>query len=114
VRVSKTVRLFVLSFCVVLAAGFANSGIFSTGESFAQDLPHSLSSKKKAKPKPPVLKTSVLYPSDGVLSPDEPQIVQIGVTVQPSPGTPLNQYVLLLNVLKHNGPKVLSDPVHPT
>jgi parallel beta-helix repeat protein len=59
------------------------------------------------------LQTSVVYPSDGILTPGQPEIVRIGATVQPSPGTPLHAYRLLLRVRGKNGRTVLSDSFHP-
>ena len=59
------------------------------------------------------LQTSVVYPSDGILTPGQPEIVRIGATVQPSPGTPLHAYRLLLRVRRKNGRTVLSDSFHP-
>ena len=95
-RGSKTVRLPVAFLAVVLTV-CAPIGLLSTSESFAQDRP------AKAKRTPAGLQVSVLYPADGILTPDQPQMVQVGVTVQPSPGTPLTKYKLLLKMLRHNG-----------
>src|SRR5882724_12668966 len=60
------------------------------------------------------LQAAVLYPSDGILSPDQPQVVQLGITVQPSPGIPLNTYRLLLRMRKQGGRTVLSDAFNPS
>src|SRR5260370_26196519 len=59
------------------------------------------------------LQTSVVYPSDGILTPGQPEIVRIGATVQQPPGTPLHAYRLLLRVRGKNGRTVLSDSFHP-
>src|SRR5882762_3362317 len=60
------------------------------------------------------LQTSVIYPSDGILAPGQPQMIKIGATVQTSPGTPLHAYKLLLKVRGQNGRTVLSNSFHPT
>ena len=110
---SKAVKLFASFLVFILTAVFGFGGLPSISESFAQYSPHSINAKH-AKRKPAKLEVSVLYPSNGILSPGQPQIVQVGATVQPSSGTPFNQYLLMLKVRKQNGPKVLSDSFHPT
>ena len=59
------------------------------------------------------LQTSVVYPSDGILAPGQPEIVRIAATVQPSPGIPVHAYRLLLKVRGPGGRTVLSDSLHP-
>ena len=110
---SKAVKLFASFLVLILMAVFGFGGLPSISESFAQYPPHSINAKH-AKRKPAKLEVSVLYPSNGILSPGQPQIVQVGATVKPSSGTPFNQYLLMLKVRKQNGPKVLSDSFHPT
>ena len=92
---------------------FGLSGLPSISESFAESPPISLDGTH-AKKKPAKLQVSVLYPSDGILAPGQPQVVQVSATVQPRTGTPLSQYLLMLKVLKKNGSKVFSDSFHPT
>ena len=110
---SKAVKLFVSFLVFILMAVFGLSGLPSISESFAQSPPPSINAKH-AKTKPAKLQVSVLYPSNGILSPGQPQIVQVSSTVQPGTGTPLNEYLLMLKVQKKNGSKVLSDSFHPT
>lgn len=83
------------------------------GESFAQDSPFLVSAKhtKRIRAR---LRVSVLYPSNRILTSGKPQVVQVVETVQPSTGTPLNEYQLVLTLLKHNGLKVLSDSFSPS
>ena len=110
---SKAVKLFASFLVLILMAVFGFGGLPSISESFAQSPPTSINAKH-AKPKPAKLQVSVLYPSNGILTPGQPQMVQVSATVQPGTGTPLNEYLLLLKVLKKNGSKVLSDSFHPT
>ena len=49
---------------------------------------------KKAKKTPAAVQVSLIYPANGVLAPNQPQMVQLGVTVQPKSGTQLNKYRL--------------------
>ena len=86
------------------------SAIASTGEPFVQSQP----AAKKAKKTPAAVQVSLIYPANGVLAPNQPQMVQVGVTVQPKSGTQLNKYRLKLTVLKTNGKKVLADSIQPT
>jgi hypothetical protein len=60
------------------------------------------------------LQTSLVYPSDGILTPGQRQIVRVANTVQPSPGTALHAYRLMLKMRKQNGQMVLSNSFHPT
>src|SRR5271156_6059688 len=76
---------------------FASAGVASTGQSFSQTLPV-FSNAGKAKPKPAVLRVSVPYPSNGIISTGQPQMVQVAFTVEPPPGTPLSTYQLLLEM----------------
>ena len=97
---------FLVVFWVAVLAGIA-------GESFAQDSPFLVSAKhtKRIRAR---LRVSVLYPSNRILTSGKPQVVQVVETVQPSTGTPLNEYQLVLTLLKHNGLKVLSDSFSPS
>src|SRR5271170_2310601 len=109
---SKAAKLFVSFLALILIAVFGRAAVASTSESFIQGQPAPLSAKR-AKRTPAGLQASVVYPSDGILTPGQPQMVQIGVTVQPSSGTSLSTYQLRL-MLGRNGRKVLSNLVHPT
>ena len=91
--VSKAVKLFASFLVLILMAVFGFGGLPSISESFAQSPPPSINAKH-AKPKPAKLQVSVLYPSNGILTPGQPQMVQVSATVQPGTGTPLNEYLL--------------------
>ncbi len=108
----KAAKLFVSFFVVIATAVFAFGGLPSASEFTSRDGSFSLDAKHP-KGTPAQIRMTVLYPSNGILSPGQSQIVQIGNTVQPSPGTLLNEYLLVLK-LKQNGRKVLLDSFHPT
>ena len=112
-RESKEGNLFASFLVIVLTAAFAIGGTPSASAASAQ-LPPSSSDGEHAKRIPATLQVSVLYPSNGILSPGLPQSVQVGITVQPSPGTPLNVCQLRLKMRKQNGGTVLSHSFHPT
>src|SRR5216684_927427 len=82
---------------VVVACGYTPAGIYAG-----------------TNPQSATLQTSVIYPSDGILAPGQPEMVKIGATVQPSPGTAVHEYRLLLRVRGQNGRTVLSDSFFPS
>lgn len=84
----------------------------SGSQSFAQDWPTSLAARQTTQT-PATLQLSVVYPPNGILSPGQPQILKVGFTIQPSPGTQLHKCRLRLKVLKTNGRKVLADSFRP-
>src|SRR5271156_3478048 len=87
---------------------FASAGVASTGQSFSQTLPV-FSNAGKVKRKPAVLRVSVPYPSNGIISNGQPQMVQVAFTVEPPAGTPINTYQLVLEMRsKKKGQVVLS------
>src|SRR5580704_17024698 len=110
VRRSKAANWFVSFLVLIMIAVPVPSAIASTGEPFVQSQP----AAKKAKKTPAAVQVSLIYPANGVLAPNQPQMVQVGVTVQPKSGTQLNKYRLKLTVLKTNGKKVLADSIQPT
>lgn len=112
-RESREGKLYASFLVIILTAAFAIGGISSATGASAQ-LPPSSSYGERAKRIPAALQVSVLYPSNRILSPGQPQVVQVGITVQPSPGTPLNMCQLRLKMRKQNGGTVLSDSFHPT
>ena len=109
-RRSKAANWFVSFLVLIMIAVPVPSAIASTGEPFVQSQP----AAKKAKKTPAAVQVSLIYPANGVLAPNQPQMVQVGVTVQPKSGTQLNKYRLKLTVLKTNGKKVLADSIQPT
>jgi hypothetical protein len=110
----KLVNFLVSFFAIILIAVFELAGVAAANDSFVQAPPTSLSAKKVKRPKA-ALQVSVVYPSNGVLTPGQSQVVQLGVTVQPTTGIPLGKYRLLLKVLNQkNGRKVMSDTSYPT
>ena len=82
---SKAVKLFASFLVLILMAMFGLSGLPSISESFAESPPISLDGQH-AKKKPAKLQVSVLYPSDGILAPGQPQVVQVSATVRRGPG----------------------------
>src|SRR5271170_7120238 len=113
VRRSKAARLFVSFLAATLLAVVGSVVFASAAESFLQTSPAPLSAKR-VKRTPASLQLSVLYPTNGILVPGQPQLVRIGITARPAGGIPLSKYKLLLKVLKHNGRKIMSGTSHPT
>src|SRR5208283_1926785 len=111
---SKAANLFVSFLVLILIAVFGPGAIASTSEPFVQSLPAAATGAKRAKKTPAAVQVSLIYPANGVLAPNQPQMVQISVTVRPKSGTQLNKYRLQLRVLRTNGKKVLADSVQPT
>ena len=113
VRGSKAANLFVSFLVWILIAVFGPGAIASTSEPFVQSRP-ATAGAKRAKKTPAAVQVSLIYPANGVLAPNQPQMIQLGVTVQPKSGTQLNKYRLQLKVLRTNGKKVLADSIQPT
>ena len=108
----KGAQLFASFFAVILTSVVGFGGLPAASESTSRD--SSLSLNAAHAKTPPAVQVSVLYPTDGILNPGQSQIVQVGITVRPSAGTPLNQCRLLLRMRGQNGRTVLSDSVHPS
>ena len=86
---------------ILMAAVFAAVIVSWTEKSFAEE--PEVSSDAKVKGGAPGLRVSVLYPSNGVLGSNQAQMIQVGVTVTPSPGTSLGSYRLLLKMRTPSG-----------
>ena len=81
---------------LVVASGYAYAGV-------------------SAKKQPPAsLQLAVIYPPNGILTPGQSQVVQVAAAVQPSPGTKVSAYRLMLKVQGQNGRTLLSDSFNPT
>ena len=113
VRGTKAANLFASCLVLILIAVLGPIAIASTSEPFVQSLP-AAADAKRAKKTPAAVQVSLIYPANGVLAPNQPQMIQLGVTVQPKSGTQLNKYRLRLRVLKTNGKKVIADSIQPT
>ena len=68
-RGSKAAKLLVWFLAVILTAVAAAAGISSAGESSAVT--------DAAKRTPPTIQTALVYPSNGVLVPGQPQMVEV-------------------------------------
>ena len=107
----KRKKKFTALVVLILTAVFI-AGVSSSGNSLAQDSSPSQDTKTKGAktnrtaPGPQI---SVVYPSNGVLTPGEPQIIQVAVTVHPAPSAPLNAYRVLLKMRRHNAQTVVYD-----
>jgi len=77
VRGSKAANLFVSFLVLILIVVPGPAAIASTSEPFVQSQP----AAKKAKKTPAAVQVSLIYPANGVLAPNQPQMVQVGVTV---------------------------------
>src|SRR3984957_7036 len=81
---------------LVVASGYAYAGV-------------------TAKNQPPAsLQLAIIYPSNGILTPGQSQVVQVAAAIQPSPGTKVRAYRLMLKVRGQNGRTLLSDSFNPT
>ena len=68
-----------------------------------------------AKKQPPAsLQLAIIYPPNGILTPGQSQVVQVAAAIQPSPGTKVRAYRLMLKVHGQNGRTLLSDSFNPT
>ena len=81
---------------LVLACGYANAEISSR---------HAV---------PASLQLSIIYPSNGILTPGQSQVVQVAAAIQPSPGTPIHAYLLMLKVRGQNGNALFANCFNPT
>ena len=81
---------------LVLACGYANAEISSR---------HAV---------PASLQLSIIYPSNGILTPGQSQVVQVAAAIQPSPGTPIHAYLLMLKVRGQNGNALFANSFNPT
>ena len=86
---------------ILMAAVFAAVIVSWAGESFAGE--PEVSSDAKVKAGASGLQVSLLYPPNGVLGSNQAQMIQVGVTVTPSPGTSLGSYRLLLKMRAPSG-----------
>src|SRR5208337_1270290 len=86
---------------ILMAAVFAAVIVSLAGESFAGE--PEVSSDARVKAGASGLQVSLVYPPNGVLGSNQVQIVQVGVTVTPSPGTSLGSYRLLLKMRAPSG-----------
>jgi hypothetical protein len=81
---------------LVFICGYANAGIA------AQSSP------------PASLQLSLVYPSNGVLVPGQSQVVQVAAAIQPSPGTAIHAYLLMVKVHGPNGHTLVVDSFYPS
>ena len=86
---------------ILMAAVFAAVIVSWTGQSFAGE--PEVSSDAKVKGGASGLRVSLLYPPNGVLGSNQAQMIQVGVTVTPSPGTSLDSYRLLMKMRAPSG-----------
>jgi len=99
---------------VLMAAVFAAVIVCSAEQSFARE--PEVSSDAKVKAGTSGLRVSLLYPPNGVLGSNQTQMIQVGVTVTPSPGTSLNSYRLQLKMRAPSGHLAFSQQLlgfHP-
>src|SRR5580692_9140525 len=87
---------------VLMAVVFAAVVVSLAGESFAGE-PEVSSDAKVKKGGTSGLQVSLLYPANGVLQSNQSQMVQIGVTVTPKPGTSLGSYRLQMKMRAPSG-----------
>src|SRR5580692_9509317 len=87
---------------VLMAVVFAAVVVSLAGESFAGE-PEVSSDAKVKKGGTSGLQVSLLYPANGVLQSNQSQMVQVGVTVTPKPGTSLGSYRLQMKMRAPSG-----------
>ena len=61
-----------------------------------------------------LLFSSLVYPSNGILMPGQSQVVQVAAAIQPSPGTPIHAYLLMLKVRDQKGNALFVNSFYPT
>jgi hypothetical protein len=81
---------------LILACGYANASVSAR---------HSV---------PASLQLSVVYPSNGILMPGQSQVVQVASAIQPSPGTPIHAYLLMIKVRDQKGNALFANSFYPT
>ena len=86
---------------ILMAAVFAAVIVSWAGESFAGE--PEVSPDAKVKTGGSGLQVSLIYPPNGVLGSNQAQMIQLGVTVTPQPGTSLGSYRLLLKMRAPSG-----------
>ena len=97
---------------VLMAAVFASVIVSWAGKSFAGE--PEVSSDAKIKRGASGLKVSLLYPANGVLGSNQAQMIQVGVTVTPRPGTSLSSYRLKLKMRAPSGHLAFSQQFRVT
>ena len=81
---------------LVVASGYAYAGV---------------SARKQS---PASLQLAIVYPPNGILTPGQSQVVQVVAAIQPSPGTKVSTYRLMLKVQGQNGRTLVSNSFNPT
>lgn len=66
------------------------------------------------KQSPASLQLAIVYPPNGILTPGQSQVVQVVAAIQPSPGTKVSTYRLMLKVQGQNGRTLVSNSFNPT
>jgi len=97
---------------ILMAAVFAAVIVCSAGQSFAGK--PEVSSDAKVKAGASGLLVSVIYPPNGVLGSNQAQMIQVGVSVTPSPGTALGSYRLMMKMRRPSGHVAFSQQFRVT